>query len=85
MIWTNPNSFEFNYFLPKCATPAKVAVDVFYREESDTFLVVIDRIWFEHEDKTWLLTPIVSQEVLNTIDKEAQSLFANFLNTGANK
>lgn len=83
MIWTNPNSFEFNYFLPRCATPAKVAVDVFYREESDTFVVVIDRIWFEHDDKTWLLTSIISQEVLNTIDKEAQDLFSKFLQSGA--
>lgn len=85
MIWTNPNAFEFNYFFPKCDTPAKVAVDVFYRDETDTFVVVIDRIWFEHADKKWLLTPIVSQEVLDTVDKEAQSLFANFMKTGAKK
>lgn len=85
MIWTGPHSFEFNYFLPRCDTPAKVAVGVFYREEADTFAVMLDKIWFEHDNKTWMLTSIISQEVLDTIDKEARSLFANFISTGAKK
>lgn len=85
MNWIDPHSFEFDYILPKCATPAKVKVSVFYREEADTFCVMLDQVWFEHDKKAWSLIDILSEEVLKTIDKEAQNLFANFVSTGVAK
>lgn len=83
MHWINPNTFQFDYFLPKFATPAKVKVGVFYREETDTFCVMLEQVWIEHDQKAWSLTDIISEEVLHTIDKEAQNQFAAFVSTGA--
>lgn len=85
MNWIDPHTFEFDYPLPKCATPAKVKVGVFYREETDTFCVMLEQVWFEHDNKAWSLTDIISEEVLKTIDKEAQNQFSTFVSTGAHK
>jgi len=82
MNWLCPNTFEFDYKLPKCDTPCAVQVGVFYREESDTYCVMLEKVAIQHGGKQWNLTDVLSQEVMQTIDKEAQVLFSTFLQKG---
>jgi hypothetical protein len=82
MNWHGPHTFTFDYRLPKCATPCTVQVSVFYRDETDTYCVMLEQVRIEHDSKIWSLTDVLSQEVMNTIDQEAQTIFATFLQKG---
>lgn len=82
MNWLGPHTFVFDYKLPKCDTPCQAHVGVFYREESDTYCVMLEKVCIEYGNKQWTLTDVLSQEVMDTIDKAAQSTFATFLQKG---
>jgi hypothetical protein len=43
---------------------------------------MLEQVRIEHDSKVWSLTDVLSQEVMNTIDQEAQTIFATFLQKG---